>query len=356
MTKSFLKSFLFAATTCTLLGAYATPPTTMPVRISLQNGEFKIVQLMQMPLSAADRKALLLNITNALQHPSRPLLKSSVYPVSKENGMNNIPVLDQGAWGTCVTFAATAAIDALLSLQGQQSISQLCNLELGRTLRIPDSDGGWEGSFAYLVLGQIQKYGYLPLQYQLTTGCGGLTNYPIDDPIHNGSSMTLASFSAHSVMNFKSTNWHPLLSFNGSIRPISPVLGDTVLTNVKKALVNNHRVVFGTLLDPYVGNAGAIGEYNNKKLDTWVLTPEIKSDIQLDSARNEAAGHEMVIIGYNDQACSNYNDVGGTTKQQCGILHLRNSWSNLAGDNGDFYVTYDYFKTMTIEAYEIGGN
>lgn len=41
-----------------------------------------------------------------------------------ELGMNSVPVLDQGSYGTCVTFATTAAMDAVLGLGDY--ISQQC--------------------------------------------------------------------------------------------------------------------------------------------------------------------------------------------------------------------------------------
>lgn len=42
--------------------------------------------------------------------------------------MNDVPVLDQGSYGTCVTFASTGALDALVG-QGDY-IDQQCSLEL----------------------------------------------------------------------------------------------------------------------------------------------------------------------------------------------------------------------------------
>ena len=61
-------------------------------------------------------------------------------------GMNNVPVLDQGSHGTCVTFATTAAVDAVLG-KGDY-VSQLCNLELGATLeQFGYYPSGWDGSF-----------------------------------------------------------------------------------------------------------------------------------------------------------------------------------------------------------------
>lgn len=64
----------------------------------------------------------------------------------------------------------------------------------------------------------------------------------------------------------------------------------------------------------------------------------------------------MVIDGYDDNACATYQTKDGTQKQQCGLLRLRNSLGSQAGDAGDYYMTYDYFKAMIIEAFVIGKN
>ena len=51
----------------------------------------------------------------------------------------------------------------------------------------------------------------------------------------------------------------------------------------------------------------------------------------------------MVIIGYDDDA--QVVDEKGYTFNK-GIFILRNSWSSLAGDQGNFYMSYDYFKLL----------
>lgn len=65
-------------------------------------------------------------------------------------------------------------------------------------------------------------------------------------------------------------------------------------------------------------------------------------DGQLDSA----ISHELLITGYDDDV--QVRDDNGHTQQ--GIFTLRNSWSSLVGDNGNYYVTYDYFKFLALEA------
>lgn len=106
---------------------------------------------------------------------------------------------------------------------------------------------------------------------------------------------------------------------------------------------------------PELGDAGALGTYNNVKYDTWVLTPRMIKTMQQPNS-SDLGGHAMIIHGFDDFACASYTDDYHENKQQCGLLYLRNSWSEETGDKGDYYMTYDYFKTMAIESNEIGFN
>jgi hypothetical protein len=337
-------------------GAIATPQATLanmqvtgtvPVRIELNNNQAKVVQLMQVQLSQAAAKQLGQNIAMVMQQPHQMMASNSNMPSKANATMNGLPVLDQGRWGSCATFASTAAVDATLGLSGDNTVSQLCNLELGKTLNeLQGADGGWQGSFGYLVLGQVEKYGYLPMSYQKSQGCGGLKAYPVGGG-SNGQAMSKAEFAQGAVHAFSKANWKDIAHYNGSFKPIDPQEGQQYLDKVKSAIVKGHRVVFGTLLDQWVGQAGAIGKYEGATNDAWVLTDQIKRDIE----QGWPAGHEMVIYGYDDNACASFN---GT--KQCGLLRLRNSWSAGAGAKGDYFMSYDYFKTMAIESYELGQN
>lgn len=359
--KSFLSVNVGSIITSLLCGfAWANSHeniTSEPTKIHLRNGDNKIVQLLRVNLSPLQRKALSNNVSFRLNNPNHHYLyqKANDLPSNVENGMNKIPVLDQGAWGTCATFAATAAVDALYGLTGTRSVSQLCNLELGRTIQNPDETGGWEGSFGYLVLQQIAQYGYMPQSYEISKICGGLSEYPTDNPYDNGDPMSVDIFMQDSVKTFSANDWKPILSYADHVEPLELEVGEKILDEVKRYLFKGDRVLLGTLLDPDQDEAGAVGEYGRVENDTWVLTDAIKRDID----RGIIAGHELVITGYDDHACAEYTETPESghakpiVKKQCGILHLRNSWSIFAGDKGDYYMTYDYFKAMAIEAYAI---
>jgi C1A family cysteine protease len=57
------------------------------------------------------------------------------------------------------------------------------------------------------------------------------------------------------------------------------------------------------------------------------------------------AGHEMIIIGYDDNAIA--VDQDGNSHQ--GLLFLRNSMGDDVGDNGNNYMSYDFFEKFVDE-------
>jgi len=90
-------------------------------------------------------------------------------------------------------------------------------------------------------------------------------------------------------------------------------------------------------------STGACATFNAHE-DTWALADEIVKD-----KNPEIGGHEMVISGYDDNAVA----VDNTGKKHKGLFTLRNSWGSQAGDNGNYYMSYDYFKQFVIEVNSI---
>ena len=272
-----------------------------------------------------------------VQAESDPLLPSSI-----NLGMNNTPVLDQGAHGSCVTFAITGAFDAVLG-KGDY-ISQLCSLELGAYLQKHRraAYSGWDGSTGPDVLEQLNSYGIVTKSYQLDYGCAGVKRYPLTNEKNTGNPMSISEYTANSLaLSF--AGWEVLADaedvFSDDFNPVS------LLRAVKKNLREGRRVTFGMLLDDSVGEAGAVAKFK-KNYDTWVLTPAIVKKIKKGGLK---AGHEMIIIGYDDQAQAWTND--GTVSK--GLFIIRNSWGKQAGDGGNFYISYDYFKALCDEAQAI---
>jgi C1A family cysteine protease len=313
---------------------------TFEYSIKLPNANFtsqhkpqKIIQLLKMQLSEEEKNRLVARAKEVIEYNrTSPKPFNADYLSQVQLGMNNVPVLDQGRHGTCVTFATTAALDAIVG-KGDY-ISQLCNLQLGNYLeQYKDGLSGWEGSYVNNVIAQIEQYGIVNKEKQQTVGCGGLTQYPTNSSIHPASYIKPEEFKAMSEPVFnKVATW---ANIYWTIWPY------WTLDEVKKALNSGDRVVFGTLL-PRIdrGIVGAVGKYKGEN-DTWVLANITTRDI-----KKADAGHEMIITGYDDNAIA----VDSSGKQHKGLLSLRNSWGNKIGDEGNFYMSYDYFVTLTIEA------
>jgi C1A family cysteine protease len=275
-------------------------------------------------------------------------------------GMNNVPVLDQGVHGTCATFADTGAIDAARG--NTDYISQLCNLELGAYFEKLDKDkgvkyfyhSGWDGTLNEIVLAQIQKYGIVSMRTQREKGCGNsqrvLKEYPLKNKLDQGVPMSVTDFARVSEPIMKDIYSRMILRAENAYT--SKTNKEKVLNNVKQALVNGNRVVIGMLLDDKSDELdqvnGATGKYMNVANDSWVISPKIRSDLR---AKKINAGHAMIITGYDDNA----EIIGSDPKQRHhkGVLTLRNSWSDRAGNKGEYYMSYEYFKLLAMEAAEI---
>jgi len=298
-------------------------------------------------LSPAAHEYLVKQIENQLRTSNLTASATSLPPAALV-GMNGVPVLDQGQHGTCVTFAVTGALDAVAddakTDASYDRYSELCSLELGSTLEQQNSDypSGWDGSWGTLVLDQISKHGLITKKYQQTQGCAGVREYPQWNEADHGKPMSLESFDGNSEKIVPPLSYKIIMkpddAFSDRVNP------DEVLTKIKTALADKHRVTFGTLLDVKYGINGAVGTYK-MPFDTWVLTAQIAKDAK--HPENIEAGHEMIIIGYDDNA-----QVKVQGESHKGVLTLRNSWGNYAGDHGNYYMTYDHFKALVLEVAE----
>lgn len=309
---------------------------------SLHKTQTKPISLMKFHLSPKAKQSLNHKIIQALPRSNKS------YSQEQSNiqlDMAGIPVLDQGHYGTCVTFAITAAINALIK-KGDY-ISQLCSLQLGNYLaRNGYIPSGWDGSDGKTVLSQMTIFGLINKTSEHTYGCGNLNAYPTDrNATVPTTDMSPEAFRAMSEpLNSGFIAWSTLAD-EESIYTDKTNLNE-LLAEVKNALNAGDRLVFGTLLpDADLGTAGAVGKHNTTN-DTWILTSQITNDMH---DKTEIDGHEMVITGYNDQAVA-YDQDG---LPHYGLLTLRNSWGSQAGDNGNFYMSYQYFTTLVLEVLRI---
>jgi hypothetical protein len=297
----------------------------------------KVVQLLRVELSD-EAKSNLINQSQVLAHPKTTLkVDASAFPASVQLGMGNVPVLDQGIHGTCVTFAVTGVLDAALA-KGDY-ISQVCHLQLGNYLeKLGYGYSGWDGSNADQVLSQIQQYGIVNKTKQRAVGCGGYKQYPAYLPHNTTLAMEPAQYIAlRELIYGNQVNWFNVLQENNP---------ELTLNGVKQALNAGERLVFGVLLPrTELGLAGALAKHKAINLpDTWVITPEIINGLE-----SIEAAHEMIITGYDDKAVA----IDNKGKKHQGLLKIRNSWGRFAGDAGEFYMSYDYFKLLVMEVSRI---
>lgn len=335
------------------------------------------VHLLKITLSKAAWKAFDQRSVNAKHHISHPNLSPFIQlPPQVQLGMNGVPVLDQGDYGTCATFAITAAIDALLN-QGDK-ISQLCLLQLSQHLEhYSYKHSNWKGSNSDTVFHELEMYGFVSKDKEQTNGCGGLTTYPERQSHHEPdeaapesdnntpkpdnatpeselyevdpgpsiptTEMTLAEYKllsepldgiiSYSILDAYQSLW-------GNIDMTH------ILDSVKQALYEGDRLLLSSMLFlPRVGVNGALGQYHVPN-DSWIITPEIDLVIRMHGPN---VLHMMVITGYDDNAT--VIDRKGRT--HIGLLTVRNSWGTEVGDAGDFYMSYDYFKRLTLEVRRI---
>ena len=202
---------------------------------------------------------------------------------------------------------------------------------------------GWDGSLGSIVLNQMTMFGFINKNKQTSNGCGGLTNYPAGGNI--GTEMSPEDYHQLSErMDDNIVAWTPILDVYDIF--IDKVNLNATVERVKAVLNAGDRLTFGVLLPGTDrGVVGAVGKHHSN-LDSWVLTPEIVADMQ---SQADLPGHEMIITGYDNDAIA-IDDHGRTHK---GLFTLRNSWGTRAGDNGNFYMSYDYFKALAIEVQRI---
>jgi hypothetical protein len=324
-------------------------PATVVKTNTANNTATKTVYVMNIPLTAKQKQRML----TYTKFTTTNNLHTSKLPVRIDLGMNGVPVLDQGQHGACVTFANTAAVDAVLK-KGDY-ISQLCNLELGSSLEQQSYlPSGWMGSSGPYVLNQLLEFGIVSKETQKTQSCAGIKEYPQDDPYNTGNPINLDEFHQLSepLNNANSAvYWEPVLT------PVQRLAWDDAkkdkeaektLLKIKRALAKQThdtqvRLTFSVLLATSHCSAGACGRYHATD-DTWALTQAIIND------PNPSIGfHEMIITGYDDKAVAIDNE--GTT--HTGLLMLRNSWGTDVGDQGNFYMTYDYFKQFIFEIQKV---
>lgn len=226
---------------------------------------------------------------------------------SSDLGMNGVPVLDQGQYGTCVTFSSTAALDAKLG-KGD-FISQECSLGLD----LGAGNNYWEGAdYPSQIIDPLKANGVVS-----RSGCN--SQYADD-------SFTI------SAENYK------LLADKAQSEQVAKVSyaysAQANLAALKVALKAGHRVLIAFLVD---GSDQEAVQGFDIKVGGAAFTGGLWACQQRSSVnhcKSSNAGHEVLAIGYDDA-------------QQ--LVKIRNSWSAEVGESGDYYMSYTFFNAMAVD-------
>lgn len=220
------------------------------------------------------------------------------------------PVLDQGQYGTCVTFATTSAVQAALHLG--DVISQQCTLEL----ILGQGDNLWNGAYySSEVIDPLKAHGAVS-----KAKCP--TPYP----------------NSYSTIQLEAYN--SLIDESITVKQVQYIYHHKIsVDEVKLALNHGHYVTIGFGLlnsGDAISVQGFDVKVNGKKYagGLWAC----KQGKSKSYCGTPQAGHEIAIYGYDDQQR---------------LFRVRNSWSSGAGYKGDFFLSYEFFSAMTFDGTEI---
>ena len=281
----------------------------------------KIISLMRLSptpeiLERAERVAQMIEARDIGTSKPKADLSKKIIPFresesAKDLTMKSVPVLDQGQYGTCVTFATTAALDA--TIDAGDFIDQQCALAHSLFL----GHNYWEGArYAGEVIVPLQKYGVVQ-----QGNCP--EKYPNPD------------------LKIKTSDYKKLVHKSITVEGVKYKHENYLsLDNVRDAIDKGHRIAFGFMVkassDPISVQGYDIVINGEKRAGGFW-------DCRLPGSKKNYcgfafAGHEVVIVGYDDA-------------QE--LLKIRNSWGPDVGEDGDFYMSYDFFEAMGLDGTEI---
>jgi len=326
------------------------------------NGNLHQVRLMPDTRSESQRTQDLERIKSMnLSLDISPKSISTAAPVyalgSKATEMNNVPVLDQGSYGTCVTYSTTAALDALTSLdkgsQGSDTISQNCFLSTDLTglggVDYVLPKGFWDGAVLTNLFPAVQSIGVLTKQ-ACKTNFGFNTDDDALAAANSSATSAATPFPYGTITQAKYTtainsdDASTQLSAQIQKFQINSVDSSTstgnydLLSSIKTAINNKHLVLLSFLiyLTAPEDSGGNIILSDSSTTFRCVPTDGSYKGVNVcEKFSNDVGGHEVVVVGYDD------------ANQR---LIIRNSWASTTGDNGDYYISYDYIASNTTNA------
>ena len=262
------------------------------------------------------------------------------------------PILDQGNFGTCVTFATTGLI-GYVQKNSTDAFSQLYTLFKGYDDTGNVSDAGWNGLSGSMPLidrinnddggfifirdkDQTDKKNYNSLS--TAAGKQGISALPEDQICSAIENLIYGDYK--SIIDIFNTNIPTTEKFTLQVKPLKVSQGSSQnSTIIKNELDAGGKVVIGAVL--YGNENGDIVLGDGYTLDT-----DGKSLVSSESAKNTwdavtespVGGHELIIGSY-------FIDNNGKM-----MFLIRNSWGGSAGDSGNYYMSEDYVDAAVMDA------
>ena len=134
------------------------------------------------------------------------------------------------------------------------------------------------------------------------------------------------------------------------ISDISKIRESVCFIELKAALDSGHKVIIGFVIYDAAQKSGCKNgnvngdsyfKYNTKTLVTSASNVSNKKDAWTRAYGCALGGHEVIVTSYFE------NEDGQL------IFLIRNSWSDKSGDQGNYYMTGDYFNRAGMDGYEV---
>ncbi|MCC2625092.1 MAG: Cysteine protease, papain family [Burkholderiales bacterium] len=230
--------------------------------------------------------------------------------------------LDQGKFGTCVTFSVLGAImNSRQVTDPNNAPSPSCMLQMLKYWMVDAWDGFWLNRYPTYLEANQGGYGYVTENFGQQGRCNNYYKTYQPQGSDEQKSMRLISLSDYTNNSIRYTNG------SNEYNRFAVSSGSDALYQIKLG-INNAAV--GDVQIP--GRYSAFAFFYNYAPNAWYGSYPVWADDGNPPVRN--AGHALFAYGYDDNI---------TVNGQQGVLYLRNSWGKWGNETGSVLMTYAFF-------------